>query len=38
MEVPENCRECPFGHDCKAWHYGGDKCAFKKEITEKQNA
>lgn len=28
--VPDNCRECPYDINCKAWHYKGDKCKYKK--------
>lgn len=29
--VPANCRECEYDITCKAFHYKGDKCKYKKE-------
>ena len=31
MNIPKDCRECKI-KDCKAWHYGSDKCKYKEEI------
>lgn len=32
MEIPKNCRECTRANECKAWHYGSDKCEYKDVI------
>ena len=35
MNIPENCRECPYTNTCNAPHYGGSRCQYEKEIIEK---
>ena len=37
MEVPENCRECPFGSTCPAGHYGAYRCKYAAEIAAKND-
>ena len=33
--IPENCKECPFSYTCKAGYYGGSRCSYEKEISQK---
>ena len=35
MDVPKDCHECQFTHVCKAWHFGGEKCVYEREIRDK---
>ena len=34
MNIPKNCKECPYTKTCPAFHYGADRCKYEKEIRE----
>ena len=36
--IPQNCRECSHGAECKGPYYGGSYCKFQKEIYEQHTA
>ena len=31
MNIPKNCKECPYTKTCPAFHYLADKCKYKKQ-------
>lgn len=33
MEIPENCKVCPYTHSCNAAHYGASTCRYGTEIN-----
>ena len=32
MDIPKNCFECKYTHNCKAWKYGEINCKYQKEL------
>lgn len=35
MNIPKNCKECPYTKTCPAFHYGADRCKHKGAINRK---
>lgn len=35
MEIPKDCRSCPYTNDCKSW-YGGSACRYRKAMEDKR--